>query len=88
MVKGKLSNGFEFEINEEDLDDYEVLELVSDAELNPLLSPKLIERFLGREQKNKLLNHIKEKTGKKRVTVSEMGEAFTEILTKSQELKN
>lgn len=86
MIQGKLKNGFEYEIDPQNLDDYELLELMGDLEDNPLLVPKIINKILGVEQKDRLLDHLRDENG--RVKTSLMEEAITEIMLSSQELKN
>lgn len=85
-IKGKLKNGFNFELDPDLLNDYELLEMISEGQTNPLVIPKLITKVLGEKQKNNLINYLKKKTGK--VTIEDMELALTEIFTKSKALKN
>lgn len=85
-IKGKLKNGFNFELDPDLLNDYELLEMISEGQTNPLVIPKLITKVLGEKQKNNLISYLKKKTGK--VTIEDMGLALTEIFTKSKPLKN
>ncbi|MFL8969307.1 hypothetical protein ACKA04_04460 [Helcococcus kunzii] len=86
-MKGTLQNGFEFEIDEKELDDYELMELFAEADENPLASPKIITKILGKEQKDELKEHIRDKkTGK--VSIEEMTNSFIEILQFNQKIKN
>lgn len=85
-IKGKLKNGFNFELDPGLLNDYELLEMISEGQTNPLVIPKLITKVLGEKQKNNLINYLKKKTGK--VTIEDMELALTEIFTKSKPLKN
>ena len=80
MIKGKTKSGFEFEIEEEVLDDYEILEdlcAVDNGEVNKI--PKVASNILGEEQMKKLKEHLRGENG--RVSASKMGEAIGEILT-------
>ncbi len=63
MRSGTTSSGFKFEIDEQDLNDMEFIELMADAEENPLKYPKMLERMLGKEQKKKLYDHVRTKEG-------------------------
>ena len=54
MRSGTTSSGFKFKIDEVDLNDMEFIELMAEAEENPLKYPKMVERMLGKEQKQKL----------------------------------
>lgn len=64
MRSGTTSSGFKFEIDEQDLNDMEFIELMADAEENPLKYPKMVERMLGKEQKKKLYDHVRTKEGR------------------------
>ena len=42
MIEGKTTKGFQFTIDENDVNDMEFLELMADVDENPLLFPGLI----------------------------------------------
>lgn len=87
MIKGKTKRGFEFHIEEEVLDDYEILEdlcAIDEGEVNKI--PKVAIKILGDEQIKKLKDHIRGENG--RVSALKMGEAIGEILTGCNEGKN
>lgn len=87
MVKGKTESGFEFEIEEAQLDDMEFMEALSDVQDDPLAFPKVCRMLLGEEQKKKLYDHLRDENGK--VPIAAVNEAITEIMTISGEkLKN
>lgn len=88
MLKGILKNGFEWEIDEAELDDYELIEQFSDLTENPMIFPKIIKKVLGEKQLNDLKNHIRETSGSKRISIKVMEESFMEILTSNKETKN
>ena len=52
-MKGKTSTGFEFDIEDERLDDMELVDIMAEIDENPLLMPKLCKMLLGEEQKKK-----------------------------------
>lgn len=85
MTKGTLDSGFEFEIDEAKIDDMRFLEDLAAMDENPLLMPRVIERMLGKEQKERLYTHL-EKDGK--VSISDFSAAISEIFEKSSKLKN
>lgn len=86
MTKGKLDNGFEFELDESRIDDMRFLEDLAAMDENPLLMPKVIERMLGKEQKERLYKHL-EKDGK--VSIGDFSAAVSEIFDKANDsLKN
>ena len=63
MRSGTTSSGFKFKIDEVDLNDMEFIEIMAEAEENPLKYPKMVERMLGKEQKKKLYDHVRTKEG-------------------------
>ena len=86
MTKGKLENGFEFELDETKIDDMRFLEMLADIDDNPLVLPKVVEIMLGKEQKEKLYKHL-EKDG--RVAIGDFTVAISEIFEKANfNLKN
>lgn len=82
MIKGKTKSGFNFEIDEEVVNDYEFIEVLADVDENPLKTPKLFKMLLGDEQTEKLKEHIKSKNGKTPVKV--MTEELIEILNNAK----
>ena len=64
MRSGTTSSGFKFKIDEVDLNDMEFIEIMAEAEENPLKYPKMVERMLGKEQKKKLYDHVRTKGGR------------------------
>lgn len=84
-IKGKLSTGFEFEIDKENLNDYELLEYISEIGENPMLLPKVVKKVLGEKQKNELLDHLRNENG---IVKNEAIEAaITEIFQSTNEVK-
>lgn len=82
MRRGKTESGFEFEVNEEILDDYELLELlcqIDDGDTQCTI--KMVDRLLGSEQKEKLKDHVRDENGKvsARKLLAEVGEIFNLI---------
>lgn len=86
MLEGKTSKGFNFAIEEQDLNDMEFLELMAEVDENPLLFPKLIEMMLGKEQKSALYEFYRNEQGK--VPIDEIRDAVGEILASNGETKN
>lgn len=87
MIKGITSTGFEFELEEDVLDDYELLEILTKVdEGNYGLVTKMVDILLGEEQKELLKNHIRAKSG--RVSAKKMMEEVSEIFQSSNSLKN
>lgn len=87
MLKGITESGFEFEIDEESLDDWELLELlqeIDDGNIGKL--SKAIVFMLGEEQYTKLKNFIKARDGK--IKASVMVDEFSSIMNANKEIKN
>ena len=87
MTKGKLDNGFEFEIDEKQLNDMRYIELIRDAGDDPIKSLDLAEATLGVEQKERLYDFLQDEEG--RVPPEAFYEALDEIFQKAgEEVKN
>lgn len=87
MLKGISASGFEFEIDEEVLDDWEMIELlqeIDDGSVGKIA--KAIVFLLGKEQYKKLKNFIKARDGK--IKASVMIDEFTSIMNAEKEVKN
>ncbi|MBQ8559047.1 MAG: hypothetical protein IJ439_03580 [Tyzzerella sp.] len=87
MIKGTTTTGFEFELEDEVLDDYELLEVlckVDKGEYN--LVTEMVEKLLGEEQKERLKNHVRNICGK--VSASKVMDEVAEIFQSSKEIKN
>lgn len=79
MKKGKLSNGFEYEIDEVTLDDMRFLDALAEAdEGNPLAASRVCLMLLGREQRKKLYDTLSPKGG--RVPIADAFECIKEII--------
>ena len=63
MLKGKTESGFEYEVSDAAMNDYELVEILAEVDTNPLLLPRLVKKLLGDKQKNKLLDHLRTKEG-------------------------
>lgn len=103
MIKGKLSNGFKFEIDDRIKSDVRFLEMVrnlnkleskeeltkeEDAEHLGLLFD-IVEKMLGIPQKEKLYKHIEEKDGfVDLVVLSQCLIEMMDIASKDEEVKN
>jgi len=85
MLKGTTESGFRFEVEDETLNDYELFELISEVDGNPLLLPKLVKKLLGDEQKNNLINHVRGEDG--RAPLDKISQEVMEIF-RSKQIKN
>ena len=85
-MKGKTSTGFEFDIEDERLDDMELVDIMAEIDENPLLMPKLCKMLLGEEQKKRLYDHLRREDG--RVPIEATTNAIQEIFNSPGDLKN
>ena len=77
MLTGKTESGFEFEIEEKTLDDYEFIEAVGKCEQgDPLAYVKVVDAALG-SKKEKAFEKIREKCGY--VSAKEITKLIVEI---------
>ena len=86
MLKGTTKTGFNFELNEDNLNDYELFKLITGLEENQWLLPKLVTKLLGEEQEKRLLDHVRTPDGK--VPMNVIDKEITDIFSLSKELKN
>lgn len=85
MIKGKTKSGFKFEISKRTLDNYELMEVIAEADENPMLIPKVLTMLLG-EDKKRLIEHVREEDDI--VPAEKMMEELADIFDSSSETKN
>lgn len=68
MIKGRLESGFEFELDDNIFDDFELVELFAKVAKNPIWIGDLAEKLLGAEQKKALVEHLRDENGKVHTT--------------------
>ncbi len=77
-MKGKLKNGFSFDVDENALDNMELIDAMAEAqEENPAMFSKAVLLLLGKDQRKKLYDHIRDDNG--RVSVEAVTNSFVEI---------
>lgn len=86
MIKGKTSSGFEYQIPKENLNNYELVEVIGEVEENPLLISKTVNLLLGKEQTEKLKEHLRTENGI--VPTDKISEEIMEIFENQKETKN
>jgi len=86
MVKGETKSGFEYKIPKKNLDNYDLVETIAEAQDNPLLFPKMVNLLLGKEQANKLKDHLRDKDGI--ISTEKMSNEIMEIFESQKEAKN
>ena len=86
MIKGKTKSGFEFEIDEANVNDYRLLKLIAQAETNKMVIAEIVSRLFGEEQEERLLKHLEDEHG--RVSLELVDAEIAEIFLKVREVKN
>lgn len=87
MIEGKTKSGFEFEIEEEVFDDYELLETLVEADNGDNMAIfKAIGLILSKDQKDRLKEHVRNEKGK--VPASAMVAELMDIMEVSDSGKN
>lgn len=86
MIRGELTCGFRYEIDEETLDDMEVLELIHEVDEDRSMLPELILRILGPQQKKAFYETLR--TEKGNIPIGDTVEALRELFAQHSETKN
>lgn len=87
MITGKTNSGFEFEIEYEKLDDWELFELLTELDKGNIVATVDVARtLLGEEQLKQLKNHVKGIFG--RVSMDAMFQEISQILSSTDTGKN
>lgn len=86
MIEGITKTGFIYEIEEDRLYNYELIELLEEVDSSPLALPKVVNVLLGKEQAKELKDHVRSKDGI--VAVDKMAEELQEIFLQQAEIKN
>jgi hypothetical protein len=60
---GVTKSGFAYSIPKKNLNNYELVEVLGEVDTNPLLLPKVLKLLLGKEQVEKLKNHLRDADG-------------------------
>lgn len=86
MIIGTTKSGFEYIFPEENLNNYELLEMLGETQTNPLYLSKTINLLLGEEQAIALKEHLRTESGI--VPTDNMTEELMDIFTNQKETKN
>ena len=84
MIKGKTGSGFDFEIKDSALNDWELLELIDEIDEKPTVMIRIAKKLLGEENYLLLKKHC---TFEGKVLMDKMMTEITEIM-KTNSLKN
>ncbi len=85
-IKGKTTSGFEYKISQARLENYELIESLSEVEVNPLALPKTVNLLLGKEQADGLKEHLRDDEGL--ISTEKLSEELMEIFNAQNETKN
>lgn len=85
MLSGKTDSGFEYQVDRNTLNDYELLEDLSYFDSNPLLLVKILKKLLGKDQLEKLKEHVREESGV--IPMDKMGIELQDIFKNGTQLK-
>lgn len=86
MLQGKTKSGFNYEVAEEQLNNYELLEAIGEIDDNPLAISKVVNLLLGKEKTKELKDHVRKENGI--VPVDKLTDEITEIFESHKEVKN
>ena len=82
---GVTKSGFEYSIPKKNLNNYELVEVLGEVDTNPLLLPKVLKLLLGKEQVEKLKNHLRDADGI--IDTKKMTAELEDIFKAQQKLK-
>lgn len=86
MISGKTKSGFEFNLDDEAMNDMELLEDLKKLDGGDVLAvPSILERMLGK-QKEDLYNHVRTESG--RVPIDALVGELKGIFEASKDAKN
>ncbi len=89
MIKGTTKTGFNFELDDDVVDNYDLLLKLADVDNGNLTGiDGIFNEVLGEEQKKELREHIKKVTGRKRVSIKLMLASLQDIFEATNETKN
>ena len=86
MLKGTTKSGFRYEITTERLKNFELLEILSEVDENPLLLPKVLNLLLGERQSKNLKNYLRDEEGL--VSTDKIRETIEDIFAAQNKIKN
>ena len=85
MKKGVTKSGFEYELTDERLNNFELFDVMAEVDENSLLIPKMLTLLLGKDQKKALYDHLRDEKGI--VPIEKVTEEIKEIFD-NEKVKN
>lgn len=86
MSEGKTTSGFKYKLSKARLENYELIEALGEIEVNPLALPKTVNLLLGKEQSDKLKDHLRDEEGL--ISTEKLSNEIMEIFESQKETKN
>lgn len=87
MITGKTKSGFEFQLDENVMNNMELIEELAAVDRGDITAlPKVLVTLMGAEMKKRLYDHIRTEDG--RVPIDLLVEEVKQIFEVSKELKN
>lgn len=87
MISGKTKSEFEFEMDDQSLNDMELIENLKAVDKGDItVLPEILNSLLGKEQKKKLYDHVRTEAG--RVPMELVAAELNDIFKASKEIKN
>lgn len=86
MSEGKTTSGFKYKLSKARLENYELIEALGEVEVNPLALPKTVNLLLGKEQSDKLKDHLRDDEGL--ISTEKLSNEIMEIFESQKETKN
>lgn len=85
-LTGVTKSGFAYSILEKNVRNYELVEALGELETNPLALPRVMNLLLGREQAQKLKDHLRDEDGV--VDTEQITSELKNIFESQKRLKN
>lgn len=86
MIEGKTSTGFKYKMSEARLENYELIESLNEVEENPLALPKTVNLLLGKDQADKMKDHLRD--GEGLISTEKLSNEIMEIFESQKQTKN
>ena len=85
-LTGVTKSGFAYSILEKNVRNYELVEALGELETNPLVLPRVMNLLLGKEQAQKLKDHLRDEDGV--VDTEQITSELKNIFESQKRLKN
>ena len=85
-LTGVTKSGFAYSILEKNIKNYELVEALGELETNPLALPRVMNLLLGKEQAQKLKDHLRDEDGV--VDTEQITSELKNIFESQKRLKN